>query len=285
MTNLNVDVAIMGGGIMGCTAALQLRKDGLTVALLEKGMCGAQASGINAGGVRQQGRAFSELPLARRAICIWYKMAALVEDDVEFRPIGHIRLAFSDKEFSVLEEYARTAREFGLNLELMGSETVHKLCGWLSRKVKGASFSPECGHANPRLVTPAFARAARRHGAVVHEFTRVRAAQWTGSSFEIAADPLTVRSRYLVNCTGAWAEEVCGWFGERVPVILRAPNLMVTEPIPLFITRSVGVVGGIPYFRQVDRGNVVIGGGPAWGSLALEGSRPVSETTLTGYAK
>ena len=70
MTNLNVDVAIMGGGIMGCTAALQLRKDGLTVALLEKGMCGAQASGINAGGVRQQGRAFSELPLARRAIPI-----------------------------------------------------------------------------------------------------------------------------------------------------------------------------------------------------------------------
>src|SRR5690349_3603623 len=100
MTALEVDVAIMGGGIMGCTAALYLRKAGLTIALLEKGMCGAQASGINAGGVRQQGRAFAELPLSRRAMPIWYGMNALVEDDIEFRPIGHIRLAVDDKEYA-----------------------------------------------------------------------------------------------------------------------------------------------------------------------------------------
>jgi len=134
-------------------------------------------------------------------------------------------------------------------------------------------------------VTPAFARAAQRSGASVHEFTQVRAAQWSGTSFEIDADPLVVKSRYLVNCTGAWAEKVCGWFGERIPIIVRSPNLMVTEPIPSLITRSVAVVGGIPYFRQVDRGNVVIGGGPGWGSLELERSRPVPETTLNAYSK
>lgn len=285
MTILKVDVAIIGGGIMGCTAALRLRKDGFTVALLEKGMCGAQASGINAGGVRQQGRAFSELPLARRAMPIWYAMAALVEDDIEFRPIGHIRLAFNEKEFSVLENYARTAREYGLHLELMDGHTVRRFCGWLSPRVVGASFSPECGHANPRLVTPAFALAARRSGAAVHEFTPARGARWTGHSFEIDTDSLAIKSRYLVNCTGAWAENICGWFGERAPVILRSPNLMVTEPIPRLITRSVAVVGGIPYFRQVDRGNVVIGGGPGWGNLDLERSRPVSETTINAYSK
>lgn len=283
MTSLNVDVAIIGGGIMGCTAALQLRKDGLTVAVLEKGMCGAQASGINAGGVRQQGRALCDLPLARRAIGIWYKMEALLGEDIEFRPIGHIRLAFNDKEIAVLEDYARAARDYGLNLELKSGETIRRECGWLSSKVAGASYSPECGHANPRLVTPAFARAARRSGAHICEFTQVKGAQWTGSSFEIDAGPLVVRSRQLVNCTGAWAEEVSGWFGERVTVKLRSPNLMVTEPVPVFITRSVAVVPGIPYFRQVDRGNVVIGGGPGWGDMATERSRPVTDTTLNAF--
>jgi glycine/D-amino acid oxidase-like deaminating enzyme len=54
-SRLQVDVAIVGGGIAGCAAAVALRHAGLTVAVLEKALCGAGASGVNFGGVRQQG--------------------------------------------------------------------------------------------------------------------------------------------------------------------------------------------------------------------------------------
>jgi sarcosine oxidase subunit beta len=64
---LRVDVTVVGGGIAGCAAAVALRNAGLTVAVLEKALCGAGASGVNFGGVRQQGRNLAELPLARRA--------------------------------------------------------------------------------------------------------------------------------------------------------------------------------------------------------------------------
>ena len=50
------DVAIAGGGTAGCAAARALRARGMSVVLLEKGACGAMASGINFGGVRRQGR-------------------------------------------------------------------------------------------------------------------------------------------------------------------------------------------------------------------------------------
>ncbi|MGO4816342.1 FAD-dependent oxidoreductase, partial [Cupriavidus sp. 2MCAB6] len=53
---LDVDVAIIGGGLVGSSAALALRGMGMSVALLDKGFCGAQASGVNYGGVRRQGR-------------------------------------------------------------------------------------------------------------------------------------------------------------------------------------------------------------------------------------
>ena len=63
---LHADVAIVGGGIVGSSAALFLRRMGLSVVLLERGLCGAAASGVNYGGVRVQGRSPSHLPLALR---------------------------------------------------------------------------------------------------------------------------------------------------------------------------------------------------------------------------
>ena len=61
------DVAIIGGGLPGCSAALHLRQRHASVVLLERRRCGSQASGVNYGGVRQQGRHEAELPLARRS--------------------------------------------------------------------------------------------------------------------------------------------------------------------------------------------------------------------------
>jgi sarcosine oxidase subunit beta len=51
---LVVDVGIIGGGTAACAAAVALREAGLSVAVLEKRLCGAGASGANFGGVRQQ---------------------------------------------------------------------------------------------------------------------------------------------------------------------------------------------------------------------------------------
>jgi sarcosine oxidase subunit beta len=55
MKSLNTEVLIIGGGIVGTSAALVLAKAGRRVTLLERDLCGARSSGINYGGVRRQG--------------------------------------------------------------------------------------------------------------------------------------------------------------------------------------------------------------------------------------
>ena len=60
-------VVIAGGGLVGASAALALARKGVSVGLFERRFCGAQASGVNYGGVRTQGRSAEQLPLAVRA--------------------------------------------------------------------------------------------------------------------------------------------------------------------------------------------------------------------------
>jgi sarcosine oxidase subunit beta len=187
---------------------------------------------------------------------------------------------------AVLEAYARDAAEYGLDLKLIGPNRVRDDYPWLGRKVVGASLCLDDGQANPRLVGPAFARAARRAGADIRELTRVEAARFDGEKFEVlAAGGLTVESRWLINVAGAWAGKVAEWFGDHAPVETLAPNMVVTEPLPFFISRSIGVCGGDIYVRQVDRGNVVFGGGAGWGDIELERSRPLAATTGASMAK
>jgi sarcosine oxidase, subunit beta len=279
------DVTIIGGGVAGCAAAVALRRAGMSVVLLEKGMCGAGASGVNFGGVRQQGRNLAELPLARRSRAIWDKLNEMLGEDVEFEATGHIKLARSEADMAELEGYARDAAEYGLRLQMLGANAVRAELPWLGEKVVGASLCAEDGAANPRLVGPAFARLARRLGAEVREHSPATAAEHDGARFETRTEALTVVSRFLVNAAGVGAGKVAAWFEEDVPLGPVVPNMLVTEPLPVFVTRSVGVCGGDVYVRQVSRGNVIMGGGRGWGDADLQWSRPTTDQSFTGMAK
>ncbi len=276
---LDADVTVIGGGA-GCAAALALRKRGLRVVLLDKGFCGAGATGVNFGGVRQQGRHLAELPIAFRSREIWQNLPELVGDDCEYRVTGHLKLARNDADMAILEEYARDAGERGLELQLIGRNRIRSDYPWLGDKIVGASLCATDGQANPRLLGPAFARTARAAGVDIRELTEVTGASFDGTRFEVrAAGDLVVHSRFLVNTAGAWGGKVASWFGEHAPVEPLCPNMVVSEPIEKIVTRSIGVCGGDVYVRQVPRGNIVFGGGRGWGDVELGRSRPVTAST------
>ena len=282
---VDVDVAIVGGGIAGCCATLHMRRSGLSVCLLEKGAVGSQASGVNFGGVRQQGRDFAELPLSRRSRELWGRLPELVGSDCEFVASGHIKLARSDADVEALDRYAAGAADHGLALELIGRARLRRDYPWLGEHVVGASLAPTDGHANPRLVAPAFGRAARAAGADVREFTRVEEVVRDGDRFRVRAGAIEVASTFLVNAAGAWGGAIAAAFGEPVPIATIAPNMLVTEPLPPLLTRSIGVCGGDIYLRQVPRGNVVFGGGHAWVDLDQERARPLTEISTCAMAE
>ncbi|WP_459616188.1 NAD(P)/FAD-dependent oxidoreductase [Bordetella sp. 2513F-2] len=259
---LETEVAIIGGGIVGGSAALFLRQRGVPVMLFEGALCGAKASGVNYGGVRRQGRPLAQMPLTQRAHALWGRLPELIGIDGEYVRSGHLKLARSEADLAALEAYRDSTRGYGMHLRMLGATELRQRYDWLGHSVVGGSLCPEDGHANPRLVSPAFAAAARRLGADVREQCPVHGAYHDGERFVLhAAGGLEVRARYLLNCAGAWAGRFAAAFGEPVPESAIHPLMLVTEPLPVFMTLSLGMQGGGIYARQVARGNCIIGGG------------------------
>lgn len=279
---LDVDVAIIGGGLVGSSAALALRGMGLSVALLDKGFCGAQASGVNYGGVRRQGRPRAQLPLSQRAHAIWPRLASLIGIDGEFLRSGHLKLARGEADMAALESYAAAVADQGLDLELIGHDDLRQRFPWIDGTITGASLCPGDGHANPRLVAAGFASAARRAGAQVLENTAVTGATRNGAGFALEADDgLAVRAGALINSAGAWAGPFAEAFGEPVPISRIYPSMVVTEPLAPIMTVNTGMEGAGIYARQVERGNCVVGGERGLPLADPDFSRPAGRGALS----
>ncbi len=272
---IQADVAIMGGGIVGSSAALALRRMGLQVALLERDLCGSRSSGVNYGGVRRQGRPLSQLPLAQRAHRIWANLPNLIGTDGEYQRSGHFKIARSEADLAALENYRTLSQDFDLGIELLSGPRLRAHCPWLGGKAVGGSLCAEDGQANPRLVSPAFAQAARRAGAQIFERSPVDEVAHDGRQFTLrSGNALEVKAPVFLNCAGAWAGKLAAQFGEAVPLQSGHPAMAVTEPLPFFMDWSLGVEGGGIYCRQVARGNLVLGGGAG---VALDADRARSE--------
>ncbi|WP_431125675.1 NAD(P)/FAD-dependent oxidoreductase [Variovorax paradoxus] len=259
---LRTDVAIVGGGIVGSSAALALRQMGIGVALLERDLCGSRSSGVNFGGVRRQGRPLSQLPLAQRAHRVWGRLPSLIGTDGEYLRSGHFKIARSESDMASLERYRSQSLDFDLGLELISDARLRERCPWLGARAVGGSLCVEDGQANPRLVSPAFALAAQRAGAQVFERHAVDEVAHDGAMFMLrSGNALEVHAPVLLNCAGAWSGPIAARFDEAVPLRSGNPVMVVTEPMPHFMDWSLGVEGGGIYGRQVARGNLVLGGG------------------------
>ena len=283
-TALQSDVLVIGAGIAGCATALQLARRGRKVTLIERDQAGVRASGVNFGGLRQNGRDLRELPIAMRARAMWDDLPNLIGFDGEFRATGNLRLA-SDAGRAVQLDDVLHRRHARKGSALSGSSPWTCSCAirGCPPSRSSACSCPSDGHANPRLVGPAFAFAAQSAGATLVEHTEITEGWYASGTFHLRApDNRSFSAPVLVNCAGAWAGKVAGWFDEAVTLVPEVPQVQVTEPLPYRIEPVLGFVGGDFYLRQTLRGNILFGSGQGRATADILRSRPLPETMRRG---
>jgi sarcosine oxidase subunit beta len=254
-----MSVIVLGGGLMGSATTFFLARRGVATTLIDTGPIGAGATVASFGNIRRSGRYLPQLPLAHRSLALWNRLESLLGRDVEFRATGHLRLIFDETGLALMRRFAEDAHPWGLDLEELGPNQIQQRFPGLGPDAIGASFSPQDGSANPRLIAPAFADAAARAGAVVVDQAQVLSVE---PGFTVETSRGTFHADQLVNCAGYYGATLAAQFGESVPIEVRGPQMAVTEPLPHRILPVVGVWSADhgAYLRQVERGNVVFGG-------------------------
>jgi len=227
-----VDVAIVGGGIVGCSAAYYLARAGVSVALFEKGRIAGEQSGRNWGWVRQQGRSPVELPLMIESLRLWQSLPAELGEDVGLRQGGSLYLAEDAAQLDSLSEWLPVAREHGLDTRLL---VDRELAGVLATEAHwaGAMYTASDARAEPGRATPAIARGARRAGAAVLTHTAVRGIETAGGRIAgVVTEYGRVAARAVVCAAGAWTSLFCRSFGVGVPQLPVLGTVARTAPAP-----------------------------------------------------
>lgn len=254
------DVLVIGGGITGSSIALSLAEKGVSVTLLERGRVGNAASGRNGGGVRQQNRHPSELPLAMLAVKLWQQMDQRVGQDVGYRQTGNLRLIEKESALKTFESDVERQFRAGLEVYLLPPEEVRRMLPPLSRKIPllGATYCPTDGIADPLKVTRAIARAASRKGVRVLEEQEVIGLKINTRSIESVLTKVgEYRSDIFVNAAGPWAQSICRMAGMDFPIEIKRSQIAVTEPLPPLVKEFVSADAG--YMRQAESGGFHLG--------------------------
>lgn len=270
------ETLVLGGGLIGAWTAFFLARRGRRVTLIEKDSTGAQSSGVNFGNLRLQGRHPAQYPLSLRSQDLWERIGELIGDTCEFERTGHLYCAFDAEEAAKLQAYADVSRSVGLRIERLGRAELRGRFPWIGDHVEEATFSARDAVANPRLVTPAVARAARALGAEIVEHCRIVGIEHSPRGFALRAqDGRMFHGVHLVNCAGAWAAEFARGFGEDVPAFAAGPPQFVTEPCPFLVEPSIQTIDGSVIARQTRRGNVILAGYPRSAADPVANRAPV----------
>lgn len=259
-----MDVIVIGGGLMGTSSAYFLARRGLRVTLIERNRVGTGATVASFGNIRRTGRYLPQLPLAHRSLALWGEAEKMLGRDVEFRVTGHVRLVFEEEALGDMRQFIADARPWGLEVEELGANEVRSRFPGLGPTAIGASWMAQDGCGNPRLICPAFADAARRLGAEIVEDAEVLEIVQSAAGLRVETSRGVFAAEKVLNTAGAWGARLAARFGEVVPLTAKGPQMGVTEPLPHRILPVVGVwtrSASDGYFRQVERGNIVFGGG------------------------
>ncbi len=211
MTN-NADVAIVGGGIVGCALARELAGRGLRVTVIERGEPGSEASGAAAGMLAPQAEGLPAGPLfdlaleSRGLYPKWTEeLARETGIDAGYRRCGILRCAFSgggDK-----WDWYAWQRERGLSLERLDGEAVSALTrGKVSKEVQDAIFFSEDGVVDNSRLTRALWIAAERRGVTFEIGRTVRSVLARGGRCAgVRIEDGVIEAPRVVNAAGAWA--------------------------------------------------------------------------------
>jgi len=227
-----VDVVVIGGGIIGVSTAMFLAERGVSVALCEKGHIAGEQSSRNWGWVRKMGRDPREIPLIIESLKIWQTLNQKTEADTGFKVTGIMYGARNQAEMAKHEEWLQYSQPYQLDTKAIGKAEFEKLMPGSDGGFHGALYTASDARAEPQKAGPAIARYAQRLGAHIFTNCAVRTVERQGGKVSgVVTEKGRIRCSQVVLAGGAWSSLFLGNLGIRLPQLTVINSVMRTAPL------------------------------------------------------
>lgn len=273
------DVAIVGGGYTGLSAALHLAEGGADVVVLEQGEPGGAASGLNGGqvipGLKDDPDDLIELfgaEAGERLVDFAGRTADCVFGLIDKHQIacgavrrGWLQPAHAPEALAIIRRRAEQWQRRGVPVEILDRAATAALLG--TDRYFGSWLDRRAGGLQPLSYARGLARAAIDAGGRVCGGTKAVAVARDGACWRVttAGGPAVTAERVLL-CTNGYTDDL--WPKLRQTVIAANSFQVATEPLPEGLSRTILPEGQVAsdtrtllrYFRRDATGRFLMGG-------------------------
>jgi len=231
----HLQVAVIGGGVVGCSVLYHLTRLGWKdVALIERSELTSGSTWHAAGGMHTINGDVNMSYLQGYTVRLYKELEDESGQSCGIHRVGCLYMAASPLRHEFFRSERAKAHHLGLDLEFVPLAEVGKLNPLIETKhFQAALFDPNDGHVDPSGVTQAYAKAAKKRGAEIYLRTPVvELAPTAKGGWRVVTAAGTIEADVVVNAAGLWAREVGRMAGVELPILPIEHQYIVTNAIP-----------------------------------------------------
>jgi sarcosine oxidase subunit beta len=229
------DIVIIGGGVMGASAAYHLAKRGQkNIVLLEKeDFFGQGATGRCAGGVRYQFSTEINVKLSIESLPMIERFKDEIGQEINYRQCGYLLVATDEKDAAAFKRNVELQNKLGVKTNLLsGDEVRARLPLMRFSDARAGTFNQKDGIVDPNSVVMGYIGAAQKLGAKTISGSEVTGIGVNGDQVEEVRTNLgVIKTRMVLNAAGPWSGQIGKMAGVNIPVIPLRRQMFTTSPL------------------------------------------------------
>jgi len=228
-------VAVIGGGVVGCSVLYHLTKAGWQdVVLIERDQLTSGSTWHAAGGFHTLNGDPNVAKLQGYTIALYDELERISGQSCGLHRSGGLLLADTPERMEWLKMAHGRARYLGLETALVSAAEAKRMLPLIEeRYFVGAMYDAADGNLDPYGTTHAYAKSARIGGAQIYLQTRVQGlTKRTDGTWDVLTEQGTINAEHVVNAGGLWAREIGRMVGLELPVLAMEHMYLVTDDLP-----------------------------------------------------